>query len=431
MAATVTDAAPGSGDAERDETRAERRRAVGFGLAAIVLGLVSIFAFGFGSPSGLRSTLVLSPRGAEVIDVSLPSRATGLVVGIVLVALGGVQVARRSTRRAYLVLGLAIVLFVVALLVWAARGETTSVFGLLQGTLRRSIPIALGALAGVLCERAGVVNIAIEGQLLAGAFTGSIVGSAAGNVWLGLLGGAAVGALLGLMLATLSIRYKVDQIIGGTVINILALGLTSYLTARVLVQYAHLNRPGGFRPFEIPLLADVPIIGPLLFHNTIYVYLELGLVALVWFALFRTRWGLRLRAVGEHPRAADTVGIAVLATRYRAVVLGGVIAGAAGTYFTLDATGGFDENMTAGRGFIALGRADLRALASRRRLRRGPRVRLRRGAAGAPGPARHADTLGVPADAPLPRHARRRRRAGGPGSAAGGRRAALRDRVTP
>jgi simple sugar transport system permease protein len=330
------------------------RRAIGFGLFTIGLGVVALFAFGLGSSEGLRSTLVLSPRDGSLIDITLASRTSGLVFAGVLLGLGVLQVVRRIPGEANALLALALLLFVVALLTWAARGDTTSVFGLLQVTLRRSIPLALGALAGVLCERAGVINIAIEGMLLAGAFTGAIVGSAADNLWIGLLGGAVVGGLLGLLLAWLAIRFKVDQIIGGTVINILALGLTSFLTARVLVHHPDLNRPGAFRPFSLPLVDKVPVLGPLLFRNTIFVYLEFLLVGVVWWGLFRTRWGLRLRAVGEHPRAADTVGIRVLATRYRAVVLGGVVAGVAGTYFTLDATGGFDENMSAGRGFIAL-----------------------------------------------------------------------------
>ena len=211
-----------------------------------------------------------------------------------------------------------------------------------------------GALAGVLCERAGVVNIAIEGMLLTGAFTAAITASAADNTWVGLLSGTAVGVVLGAFLGVMSIRYRVDQIIGGTVINILALGMTSYLTARVLVEYPNLNEPGSFRAFGIPGLERLPLVGPLLFDNTIYVYLMFVLVFGLWWALFRSRWGLRLRAVGEHPRAADTVGINVLRTRYRAVMLGGAVAGLGGTWFTLDAVSSFDENMTAGRGFIAL-----------------------------------------------------------------------------
>src|SRR4029453_4623342 len=155
-------------------------------------------------------------------------------------------------------------------------------------------------------------------------------------------------------LGCMSIRYRVDQIIGGTVINFFALGMTSYLTARVLVEYPNLNEPGSFRAFGIPGLDRIPFLGPLLFDNTIYVYLLFLLVFGLWWALFRTRWGLRVRSVGEHPRAADTVGITVIRTRYRAVMLGGAVAGLGGTWFTLDAVSSFDENMTAGRGFIAL-----------------------------------------------------------------------------
>jgi simple sugar transport system permease protein len=201
-----------------------------------------------------------------------------------------------------------------------------------------------------------VVNIAIEGMLLSAAFVGSVAASASNNLWIGVLGGIVIGAALGGVLALLSIRYTVDQIIGGTVINIFALGTTSFLVARVLSRPEHqdLNRPGTFGRVAIPGLSDIPILGPLLFNHTPFVYLMFGLVFLASWALFRTRWGLRLRAVGEHPRAADTVGIDVLRTRYRAVILGGAIAGLAGTFFSLDSAGSFQEDMTAGKGFIAL-----------------------------------------------------------------------------
>jgi general nucleoside transport system permease protein len=330
-------------------------RRLGFGVATVVLGLIALVAFGLGSESGVDTTFVFSRGGEafEVPDLTVPARATALGLGV-LVVVAGVALAGGLVRRAYAVFGVGLLLFIVALLAWAARDDSINIIGLLDGSLRRAIPLALGALAGVLCERAGVVNIAIEGMLLAAAFTGAIVASAAGTPWAGMAGGVAIGALLGLALGVLSIRYQVDQIIGGTVLNIFALGVTSYLTARVLVEYQDLNQPGSFRPVGIPLLEDLPLIGPLLFDNTVYVYVMFVLVAGLTWALFRTRWGLRLRAVGEHPRAADTVGINVLGTRYRAVVLGGAVAGFAGTWFTLDAVSGFDENMTAGRGFIAL-----------------------------------------------------------------------------
>jgi general nucleoside transport system permease protein len=348
---------PDGAGAEADEAGgvAAGRRAA-FGAAAVVLGLVMLVAFGLGSESGLDATFVLS-RGGEAIelpDITVPARVTALVLGGLVVALGAAQLGGVLRRRTYLVFGIALGLFVVALLAWAARGADTSIIGLLDGTLRRSIPLALGAMAGILCERAGVINIAIEGMLLMAAFTGALTASAADIVWVGMASGIAVGALLGALLAVLSIRYQVDQIIGGTVINILALGLTSYLGARVLVEYQDLNQPGSFRAVGIPLLEDLPLAGPILFDNTIYVYAMFALVAGLTYALFRTRWGLRVRAVGEHPRAADTVGINVLRTRYRSVILGGAVAGLAGTWFTLDAVSGFEENMTAGKGFIAL-----------------------------------------------------------------------------
>jgi general nucleoside transport system permease protein len=322
----------------------------------VVLGLIALVAFGFGSASGLDFTFVFSRESdaVEIPDLTLPARTTAIVLAVLILALGALLIVGVVRAHIYLVFGIALALFVVALLAWAARGDDISIIGLLDGTLRRSIPLALGALAGLLCERSGVINIGIEGMLLTGAFTAAITASAANNTWVGLLSGVATGLLLGAFLGVMSIRYRVDQIIGGTVINFFALGMTSYLTARVLVENPSLNEPGSFRAFGIPGLDRLPFLGPLLFDNTIYVYLMFVLVFGLWWALFRTRWGLRLRSVGEHPRAADTVGINVLRTRYRAVMLGGAVAGLGGTWFTLDAVSSFDENMTAGRGFIAL-----------------------------------------------------------------------------
>jgi general nucleoside transport system permease protein len=298
---------------------------------------------------------VLNRRGESTLpDISVPSRTTCLVLGLVVIGIGVAQLSGLLRRRTYLFFGVVLALFIVDLLAWAARGDSINILGLLEGTLFKSVPLALGAIAGLLCERSGVINIGIEGMLLTAAFVGALTASAAETVWAGLVGGIAAGALLGALLAVLSIRYRVDQIIGGTVINILAVGLTSYLGIRVLGEHQDLNQPGSFDPFGIPLLEDIPFLGPLLFDNTIYVYLMFVLVFGVAWALYRTRWGLRVRAVGEHPGAADTVGINVLGIRYRSVILGGAVAGLAGTWFTLDAVSGFNEEMTAGRGFIAL-----------------------------------------------------------------------------
>ena len=358
MTATLTEplVPPPDERLQVDEDMPSVRRRVGFGIATVVLGLVTLVAFGLGSEAGLDATFVLGRESdaVQIPDLTIPARATGIVLGAVTIVLGALLVAGVIRRRIYLVFGIGLALFVVALLAWAARGADVSIIGLLDGTLFRATPLALGAFAGLLCERSGVVNIAIEGMLLSGAFTAAITASAADNTWVGLLCGMAVGALLGAFLGVMSIKYHVDQIIGGTVINIFAAGMTAYLGARVLAEYQDLNQPGSFRSFGIPGLERLPLIGPLIFQNTIYVYLMFALVFVLWWGLFRTRWGLRVRSVGEHPRAADTVGVNVLRTRYRSVMLGGAVAGIGGTWFTLDATGGFNENMTAGKGFIAL-----------------------------------------------------------------------------
>ena len=356
MPTTLTEPLAPSREADLVAERSAARRRVGFGVATALLGLVAMLAFGIGSESGLDAVFVLSRSSdaVQIPDVTVPARATGLVLGVVVAALGALLVTGVVRRRTFLVFGVGLALFVVALLAWAARGDDISIIGLLDGTLFRATPLALGAFAGLLCERAGVVNIAIEGMLLTGAFVAALTASAAGTPWVGLACGMAAGVLLGAFLGVMAITYRVDQIIGGTVINIFALGLTSYLGTQVLGRYPDLNDPGAFRAFGIPGLERLPLLGPLVFNNTIYVFLVFALTAVLWWGLFRTRWGLRVRSVGEHPRAADTVGIDVLRTRYRSVMLGGAVAGIGGTWFTLDATGGFNENMTAGKGFIAL-----------------------------------------------------------------------------
>ena len=159
---------------------------------------------------------------------------------------------------------------------------------------------------------------------------------------------------MALLHALLSIRYKVDQIISGTVINIFAVGITSFVSAKFMQVFPEINSPGIFKPIEIPYLSQIPFLGPMLFRHNIFIYSMFIIVILLTWLLFKTRWGLRLRSVGEHPKAADTLGINVFKTRYMAVILGGMMAGFAGAYFTLGSVGRFDAAMTAGRGFIAL-----------------------------------------------------------------------------
>jgi simple sugar transport system permease protein len=214
--------------------------------------------------------------------------------------------------------------------------------------VRHSTPLVLGALCGLLNERSGVINIGIEGMMLLSAFMAYMFNVWTGNLLFSILGGVLTGAIMGLLLAFMSVTLKLDQIIGGTVINIVALGLTGYF------YQTGLTTAGKLRPFPLGPLADIPLIGPVLFDNPPITYAAIVLVFVVQFVLFRTRWGLRTRAVGEHPRAADTVGVNVYFMRYANVILGGAIAGLAGAFLTLEAVGSFERNMTNGRGFIAL-----------------------------------------------------------------------------
>ena len=339
------------------------RRAVITGIVFLGVGLLIILWFGLTAKSGSQTRFNLNPSGLEtgreatffqVPDIVLPSQFTLFLIGAICAFAGGYQLAKGFGHRLNLALGLVALLLVIAFLTWAAAGGSLSLLGMLQSTVLRAVPIAFAAMSGVLCERSGVINIGIEGMLLCGAFAGAVAASLTHSLWVGMLAGAAVGGLVAGGLALLAIRYLVDQIIAGTVVNILALGLTGYLTKQFLQQNQALNNPGRFENISIPVLAKIPVLGPTLFDNNIFVYMLFGIVALTAFGLYYTRWGLRVRAVGEHPTAADTVGVRVLFTRYRNVILGGVVAGIGGAYLSLGAVGQFQENMSAGRGFIGL-----------------------------------------------------------------------------
>lgn len=271
--------------------------------------------------------------------------------------MNGRQLWRTSTL---LSVGLTLGLLVMVILVNTTdlRNYTwlSALFGIsaLNFTLRASVPLVLGALSGILCERSGIINIGIEGMMLAGAFV-AFVAKVATNHWallpslfFGIAAALFVGALMGLLHATLSIRFRMDQIISGAVLIILATGFSSYLFDRNAVAQ------GKFSAARIPLLADIPVIGRVLFENPPITYLTLLLVIAVHVALFYTRWGLRTRAVGEHPRAADTVGIPVNRYRYLNTMIGGMLAALGGGFLVLEAVGQFQEGMTAGRGFISL-----------------------------------------------------------------------------
>jgi simple sugar transport system permease protein len=267
--------------------------------------------------------------------------------------LGAYQLARGFGRQTNTILGVVSGIFIFAFLVWGASGSSLNLAGLLKVAVVRAVPLTLGALAGILCERSGVFNIAIEGMMLTAAFCAALFGSLV-NIWFGLFTAILAGALMALVLAVLSIKYKVNQIISGTVINIFATGITSFLSAKFLQKYEALNNSGRFGTWDIPGLSQIPFIGPILFSHNIFIYAMFIFVILMTVALFYTRWGLRTRSVGEHPKAADTLGINVNRTRYISVLLGGMMAGFAGAYFVLGSVGRFDEVMTAGRGFVGL-----------------------------------------------------------------------------
>ncbi|MGI9529802.1 MAG: ABC transporter permease [Acidimicrobiia bacterium] len=350
----TAEATAGETTAKTRATPAERR-ATAVGVVLIFLAVFVFWIFGLNLESGSVSTFNLSLPGERFQGLSweVNSQWLAFIVAAILAFLGGMVLRRSHIKWTNLALAIGLALFALAFLTWAAAGGSFNLVGMLRSTVVLSVPVTLGALTGLMCERVAVINIAIEGQLLTSAFVGTIVGSLWG-IWAGLIAAMLTGALLGAVLAVLAIRFRIDQIIAGVVINIFALGLTSFLARRVLSEAQDLNSPGRFTSFKIPLLGDIPILGPMFFDHNLFVYATFILVIFLHFALFYTRWGLRSRSVGEHPEAADTVGINVYRTRYRNVILGGFIAGFGGAFLTLAQVSRFEENLTAGIGFIGL-----------------------------------------------------------------------------
>jgi simple sugar transport system permease protein len=321
---------------------------------AVLIALAIFTAFVFGDAPGDATFRLSRPRDAWVLaDLVVPAQPFIYIAAALTAFLGARQFLRGGGRWTTLSLGIGLAIFVMAFLVWATAGKAFSLTGMLQATMVRAVPIALGGLAATMCERVAVVNIAVEGMLLAGAFTGALMGSVIGG-WGGLVSAVVIGGLFGFILAALVVTYRMDQIIAGVVINLFVLGLTSYVSSQVFAEMRHLNNAPVFRTWKIPVLGDIPVIGPMLFDQNIFVYGALVMVAVSTYYLFHTAHGLRARAVGEHPRAADTLGIDVYRTRYIHVTIGGMIAGFGGAWFTLGSVGRFDENMTGGRGFIGL-----------------------------------------------------------------------------
>jgi simple sugar transport system permease protein len=336
-------------------------RARGTKKLPIILGVMSAFLAVIllrSSHAGKTTFQLASDTDfATLPDIVVPSSATAWVMVVVCLALTA-EAARRAFSGVHQPLWIPIAFasaWMVGFLSWAAADGRIRVVSLLGGAVALAIPLVFGALGGVLGERAGVVNIAIEGQLLFGAFAAAITASLTGSPWAGLVAAMVAGALIALVLGLFAITYFVDQVIVGVVLNVLVVGLTNFLFRQVLTPNAEsLNSPDRFSRLPIPVLGDIPLIGPILFRQTPLVYVLYIVVALVAYSLYRTRWGLRVRAVGEHPKAADTVGIKVNRTRYRTILLAGAIAGMGGAYFSLVSVAGFNREMTGGAGYIAL-----------------------------------------------------------------------------
>jgi simple sugar transport system permease protein len=320
--------------------------------AVLALLLLVVFA-----RDGVSTFSFAQTGTVKLPDVRFPVRATGIVVTVVAVLLALVAtmlVRLRGAASRWIVIVFTLLL-VVGFLVWATAGQRLPIIGLLTGSLALAAPIIFGALGGVVSERVGVVNIAIEGQLLAGSFVSAVLASITQNLLVGLIGAVVAGMLVSFVLAALSIKYVVNQVIVGVVLNVLVLGLTTFLYQAVLIPSTEaLNSPPTFSNLAIPGLSMIPILGAVLFDQSIVTYLMIVAVVVVWIGLTRTRWGLRLRAVGEHPQAADTVGINVSRTRFWNVALAGAIVGLGGAYFTLGSVGSFSQNITSGAGYIAL-----------------------------------------------------------------------------
>ena len=338
----------------KKETRESWKTPTVMGTLAVV---VLVFFGILGKPESVAFELTGVREAVQLPNIDVASNILGIASGILLLAIAGFtawQVAKnvRSSIWLSIVFG---AIALVALLGWLAGGAVVPVAFILGSALVLAVPIILGAMAGVMSERVGVVNIAIEGQLLTGAFMASVVSTLTGNQIFGIISAMITAALFSAVLAVFAIRFLAQQIIVGVVLNVLAIGITNFLYQQwVTEDESATNSPGTLPIIHIPFLGDIPIIGPVLFQNRITVWITIAIVIVLWFVLFKTKLGLRARAVGENPLAADTVGINVGRTRFWWVTLGGLLAGLGGAALTIGSSGSFGREMSGGLGFIAL-----------------------------------------------------------------------------
>ncbi len=326
-------------------------RARNFGLFYLFFGLTLMALCALYLPEGTRTALRFSTLGT----LELPAATAFYLIGC-LSSISGlfcIMFTERITKTHTIGIVVNTFFVIAAVLFWAGTVKRMDVVGLATQSVRLATPIGLGAMAGILCERCGVVNIAIEGMMLTAACVGFLISLYSQNMFVGLMGAIVAGGLMATLHAVLSIHLMVDQIVSGTVINILAVGITGYIR-RALLLDSPMEALGVFPTWKIPFLSDIPVIGKIFFGHQPMVYAMIALVIILHFVIFYTRWGLRTRTVGEHPRAADALGINVFRTRYINVILGGMVAGLGGAWFSLETVGNFHEIMTGGKGFIAL-----------------------------------------------------------------------------
>jgi general nucleoside transport system permease protein len=323
-----------------------------------VLGAVVLYFFGLNGRDGsVDITISRNQDLIQIAPITVDSSTFGTIAGLSMLAMAGLSAWLSSKNQktplyAALIYGF---IGIMSLLTWLAAGSSVPVAFIFGTALVLAVPIMLGAMGGVMSERVGVVNIAIEGQLLTGAFMAAVISTITGNQILGLFAAMVTSSLLSMILAVFAVRFLAQQIIVGVVLNVLAIGITNFLYQQWLTQDAqNVNFPGTLGIIKIPVLGDIPVLGPVLFENRITVYAALIIVPLLWWVLFKTKLGLRARAVGEHPLAADTVGINVGRTRFWWVTIGGAVAGLGGAALTIGNAGAFGREMSGGYGFIAL-----------------------------------------------------------------------------
>jgi len=358
MTATTSHLVAGGGLAARRALRTARIRGVAF-------AAIGILAFFFASQSLQTATAFsfwIDRQGGESVALETTVGVLWIVAGLASWIVAALQLLRGAAFRWRPWLLLLVWPWVAAVLAGVLNGKPANLTGMIAGSLEFAVPLTMGALAGILSERSGMLNIALEGKMLIGACVAAVAASigllATGNPVIasaiGIIGAMLVSGLVGILLAWMGIRHRMDQIIAGTVINIGAVGITNFLFLRILSRNTQFNTPPTLGPWKVPLLADIPVLGPIFFSTTPYVYLMYVMVGVLTYLLFRTRWGLRLRASGEKPAAAGTVGINVIAIRYRALFLAGLISGLAGSYLSLSSADRFGMDIVAGKGFIAL-----------------------------------------------------------------------------